>query len=237
MKFAGIGLTAWAREAPARYQFCQCDHIVLDVAPVDAERVKLEYLTCQIFVEPATKEATSARTGADRLRIVEVEGHRRMLGGGKKHIGETSGDMRPDHFTFEGTGQARDDGPSCRHGEVIAPEHHQTFMKRDIARYHRLGARGDLADVDLSVLRAKELLNLRCAALLRRVKLQQVRRRWLKTGKLRRQWLQHRELLVQPPAWIRGNRRHIPATGAEAKAIGSNISVRSNHSYRLIDMI
>src|SRR5438105_6022729 len=119
-----------AIDAPSSENLCECDDIVLGIAALDAQRVKFENLTAQIFVEAAAGALAGQRIRTDRLRVVEIELHRRMAFDRQHHVGEVTRNMRPNGVPFEGAGEQRTLRLLNGNREVVAPEAHQAFAER-----------------------------------------------------------------------------------------------------------
>ena len=79
---------------PARENLRELLHVLLGVAAVDAERVQLEQLARVVFVQPSRccprprPALRASRARADRLKVVEVDEHRRMLRRCEQHVFE-----------------------------------------------------------------------------------------------------------------------------------------------------
>jgi len=78
-------------------------HVILRITAIDAERVQLQDFAREIFVEPALVALPGARARSDRLKIVEIDEHRRMLRHRPQHVAETSEHERTNRLAFERT--------------------------------------------------------------------------------------------------------------------------------------
>ena len=139
---------ARSTDGPAGENLRELLHVLLRVAAVDAERVQLEQLARVVFVQPALLATCpaaglrAARARADRLEVVEVDEHRRMLRRREHHVFEAAEHVRPDRLALVAAGERRDENLGAdRDAEMIRPERDQAFDERPIGR-HALGERG-----------------------------------------------------------------------------------------------
>ncbi len=92
---------------PAGQRPGELGDVGLRVAGADAERMQLEDFAREVLVEAALlaaargDELAGARIRADRLRLVEVDEHRRMLLDRDQHVGEFAQHMRADRLELE----------------------------------------------------------------------------------------------------------------------------------------
>ena len=137
-----------SRDRPAGQDARQRLDIVLRIAAIDTERVQLEDFASEILVEAAAGALAGHRIGTDRLRVVEIEQHRRMALDRKQHVGEAAEHVRPDRLALERTGKAADEGAARRHREVVAPELHEPLDIGPLARSGGAQPCLDLGEID-----------------------------------------------------------------------------------------
>ena len=137
-----------AAHGPSGENLRQLLHILLRVAAVDAQRVQLEQFARVVFVEPAPLPSAASgkprptRAGTDRLEIVEVDEHRRMLRRCEQHVFEPAEDVRPDRLALVAAGERRDEHlRRSRDAQMIGPERDEPLDERPIRR-HTLAERG-----------------------------------------------------------------------------------------------
>ncbi len=116
-------------------------HIGLAVAAVDAERVQLQELAGEVLVEAAAAALAGARRRPDRLAVVEIEQHGRMLLHRLQHGAEGAVDMRADGLALEGAGGeaqllALGDGDA----EMVGPEPDEALGEAELG-LHRVRMR------------------------------------------------------------------------------------------------
>ena len=157
-------------DAPAGQHACERGHVGLVVATLDAERVQLQHLTRQVFVQAGDAcglavargaprgAGDDARVRSGRQAVVEVTQHRRVCGRCDQQRFERAGDVRPDRIALE-----RTDQPTCaalgeRDGEVIGPEELQPFGKRPAGRHRGEKTRACVRQADLAVVAGQHLL-------------------------------------------------------------------------------
>ena len=138
-------------DRPSRENLRELLHVLLRVAAVDAQRVQLEQLARVVFVQASSllttlasspAELRAARLRSDRLEVVEVDEHRRMLRRCEQHVFEAAEHVRPDRFALVTAGERRDENLRA-HGntEMIRPERDEALDERTVGR-HALGERG-----------------------------------------------------------------------------------------------
>ena len=104
-ELAGLGDTSFAAgEGPAGEDAGERRHVGLRVAAGDAQRVQLEDLARQVFVEAALAPLSGNGARPERLGIVEIDQHGRMAGDGAQHVGEAAEHVRPDRLALEASG-------------------------------------------------------------------------------------------------------------------------------------
>jgi hypothetical protein len=81
------------------------------------------------------------RVRPDRQQVVEIEQHRRMLGGRNQHVDKTARDMRADHVAFERRRHRDRAGLGARDDKMVAPEMHQALEKRPFGGHRHVEAR------------------------------------------------------------------------------------------------
>ena len=99
-----IGIGHGRQDGPAGQHLGEIDDVGLRVDRAHAERVQFQDLARQILVEAAVAVDAGDRIRADRLRVVEIDQHRRMAFGGEQHVGETAEHMRPDRLALVAAG-------------------------------------------------------------------------------------------------------------------------------------
>ena len=126
-------------DRPAGENLREFLHVLLCVAAVDAERVELEQLARVVLVQSAAltvvalTRAGAAGGGSDRLKVVEIDEHRRMLRRGEHHVLEASEHVRPDHLSLVAAGQRSDDDLRAgRDAQVIGPERDESLDERPL---------------------------------------------------------------------------------------------------------
>ncbi|RYY46076.1 MAG: DUF1800 family protein, partial [Sphingomonadales bacterium] len=129
---------AQPRNGPPRHRAGEFGDVGLAISGAHAERVQLHDLTGEILVEPRHVAAAGApalrhlardAVRPDRLRLIEIEQHRRMPFDRVEHIAEPAHHMRPDRVELERAGKADDLQFIRRDGKVIGPEMHQPLGK------------------------------------------------------------------------------------------------------------
>ena len=125
----GIGKIA---DRPAGQNARQVGDIVLRVAAADAQRVQLQDFARQIFVQSPPAVEPGLAVGADRLRVVEIDQHGRMLLDGDQHVGETAQHVRADRLALVGAGHAAHGTLVGRDAKMIGPEHHEPFEEGSV---------------------------------------------------------------------------------------------------------
>ena len=138
-----------AADGPAGQDLRELLHVLLRVAAVDAERVQLEQLARVVLVQaraagrcprPPTRAPRERR--ADRLKVVEIDEHRRMLRRREHHVFEPPEHVRPDHFALVAAGERRDENLGADgDAEMIRPERDEPLDERPIGG-DALGQRG-----------------------------------------------------------------------------------------------
>ena len=71
--FAGGVTVPWRADGPAGENFRETGDVFLRVSAIDANGMQFENLTRKVFVQPAPAAAATARIGADRLGVVQVQ--------------------------------------------------------------------------------------------------------------------------------------------------------------------
>ena len=137
----GIGKIA---DRPAGQNACQAGDIVLRIAAADAQRVQLQDFAREIFVQSPPAVEAGLAVGADRLRVVEIDQHGRMLLDGDQHVGETAQHVRADRLALVGTGHAAHGALVGRDAKVIGPEHHEPFEEGSVRGRGMVEARESL---------------------------------------------------------------------------------------------
>ncbi len=113
-------------------------HVLLRVTTIHTERVQLQQLARVVLVEPAPLSCAASpgraqRGGTNRLEVVEIYEHRRMLRRRKHEVLETSEDMRPDRLAFVAAGEWRHQHLRARgHAQMIRPEGDQPLHERTL---------------------------------------------------------------------------------------------------------
>jgi len=130
---------------PPGQQARETGHILLTVAPVDAQRVQLEDLACEVLVEPFRTPVAGLGVRPDGLRLIEIDQHRRMLLDGLQHVGEAAEHMRPDRLALEAARNPPHLALGDRDREMVRPEHHQPLDQR-------LGRRAGMREAGCRVL-------------------------------------------------------------------------------------
>ena len=139
-----------AVDGPSGQDLRQLLHVLLGVAAVDAERVQLEQLARVVLVQAAPlavavaalTRARAAGGGADRLEVIEVGEHRRMLRRRQHHVLEAAQHVRPNHVALVAAGERRDENlRSRRDAQMVGPERDEPLDERPIAGHAR-GQRG-----------------------------------------------------------------------------------------------
>ena len=120
-------------DCPAGEAARHLDDVGLGIPAIDAERVELEQLARVVFVEAALGGGLAcvqpARRRRRRAPVVEVDQHRRAVGGGLEQLGETAQRVRPHDGLFV-LGQER--GLLVFSGEdveMVEPEVDQLFLQ------------------------------------------------------------------------------------------------------------
>src|SRR5262249_50379123 len=132
---------------------------------------KFENFPAEILVESFAGESPGHGIWTDRLSIVEVKLHRRMVLDRVQHVGEFTRDMRANGFALEGTDELTRLRFHDRDREMVRPEPHES-LPEGLRRLEALEeARGHLLQEDparfhgegferLGVLGASRLLTL-----------------------------------------------------------------------------
>src|SRR5690348_1323620 len=120
-------------DGPAGEHLGQLDHVMLGISAVHAQRVQLQELARVVLVQSALSirrfvvaSASSLRVGTDALPIVEIEKHRRGLGGGNQQITKLAQSVWTDGIALVGGGVMLVGVFVYKNVEVIEPEigHH-----------------------------------------------------------------------------------------------------------------
>ncbi len=127
---AAFGVRSGRDHRPAGQHIGKARHVVLRVAAVDTERVQLEDLARQVLVQALGLVDAAGRIRSDRLRVVEVEQHRRMALGGKQHVAEAAERMGADRLTLITAGHGLN--LVRRDTEMVRPEPDQPLGKADL---------------------------------------------------------------------------------------------------------
>ena len=216
-EIAGIRLFV-SGDRPAGQDFRELGHVLLGIAAIDPDRVQLQHLARQVFVEAPIPRAPRRRFGSDRLGVVEIEQHRRMARNRDQHIAEPTHHMRADRLVLEPDRDRKHHWPLDRHGKVIGPELDQPLPE---GRRADGGGQRALGGVVLEILAQLRLKHLReiGVGLLLFARFQELgepgRRR--RACPSRRGWA---ELLPQPSAGIGRDGGEFAVPGAEAEPIG-----------------
>jgi hypothetical protein len=110
-------------------------------------------LAAEILVEAASGPAEAGgdrarlAIGADRLGLIEIEEHGRMLFDGEQHVGKFAQDVRPYRLEFEQTGEADHGQFVGRDREMIGPEMGHPLEKGRGPGQRGIGSRLDHRDI------------------------------------------------------------------------------------------
>ncbi len=120
---AEIGLDRLPIDRDARQYHGGGAHIVLCIAAASTERMQLQQFAGEVLVESLVAFHAGGRIGAERLRLIEIDQHRRMLGRAAQQIRKRSADMGPDRLGLEqGDDEFHRLGLVDTHREMICPE-------------------------------------------------------------------------------------------------------------------
>ena len=130
-----IALAGDAAHGPAGHRPRQFGHIGLAIAAAHAQRVQFENFAGKVFVEPDRFVPPRCAVGqravwTNRLRLIEIEQHRRMPQGRAQHRTECAEHVRANGLELKRPGQPGGDDLVDRHGEMIRPEVDQPLHKR-----------------------------------------------------------------------------------------------------------
>ena len=227
--------TCWRRVAVHRRPAAssrtrELGDVGLRVPAANAERMQLQDLARQVLVEAARSLLPLARPHAgqaartDRLRLVEVQQHRRMAHDRQQQVFEAAQHVRADRIGLEAAGQPDDQELVDRDREVVRPEVHQSLDEggrgQQRARCARAYGRDvrvpPLPQVGLADAASLSFGRLANGALLRQPRLDE-------RGGARQRFPRRRSRLVglelrQQPA-LRLRRRRLVGPGAEAEAV------------------
>ena len=116
-------------DGPAGQDARQRDHVGLAVAAIDAQRVQLHEFARVILVQPLELAPRPRAAGRRVEPVVEIEQHRRMLGGGAQEISEAAEQMRPDRLLDIGAGPQPVELLADEDVEVIEPEFGEQLLE------------------------------------------------------------------------------------------------------------
>jgi hypothetical protein len=114
--------------------------------------VTIENFAGEVFIEaPCTPPRRCAlcdnAVQPDRLRLIEIEQHCRMVFDCGQHIAELAQQMRTDRLELECTSQANDRDLKDRDGEMIGPEMDHPFDEGRICSQRRRRAGTNCRDI------------------------------------------------------------------------------------------
>ncbi len=118
---AGLAVGGVAHR-PAGQQARGFGDIGLGVAAIHAQRVQLQQLARQVFVEALLAALAGARIRADRLRVVQIQQHRRVQRRGLQQIDEAALRMRADGLVLMRPHQTQHAALGGGHAEMVGPE-------------------------------------------------------------------------------------------------------------------
>jgi hypothetical protein len=120
--------------------------------------MQLQDLARQVLVEaalsllPLSRAHGGEAARADRLRLVQVQQHRRMANGGEQQVFEAAQHVRADGIGLEATGQTDHQQLVDRDREVVGPEVHQPLHEGRGGLGRAGGTGADCGDVCIASL-------------------------------------------------------------------------------------
>ena len=143
---ADIGITDRWPQGPAGQRLGKTDNVRLRIAAAHAKRVQFEDFPREILVEALVAIDPGDRIRADRLRVVQIEQHRRVAFGGEQELDETAQHVRTDGLALVAAGHYRSVAADAK---MVGPEPHQPLDKADFGVARRVDARLRLGQEDL----------------------------------------------------------------------------------------
>ncbi len=143
---AMLGIVAGRHQGPSGENVGEADDVILGIAGPHAQRMQLENLAGEIFVQAAAAVEAGGRIRAHRNRLVEIEQHRRMALGRQQQVGEAAEHVRADGLALVSAGHAPD--LVGRDAEMIGPEPDQPLDKTDFGAERGRDANPRLFEID-----------------------------------------------------------------------------------------
>ena len=145
---AMLGIIGRWQQGPSGEHLGEAYDVILGVAAAHTQRVQLQNLACNVFVEATGAIDAGDRIRSNRIDVVEIEQHRRMALDGQQHIGEPADNMGPNGLALIGPGHALN--LVGRDAEMVGPEPDQPLHKSDLGAESGFGAGPCLVKIDLS---------------------------------------------------------------------------------------